>query len=1122
MKEQEEQLSEQDPIITGKKPRKKKEKKPKAPKVKKTLREIFMERLALIDIEKLKKPWMATKSFRLIDTAEELQRWVDTVMSDPGRCQTHSWASHTGPVIAVDTETDGLDIRVINGKMKTKLAGVCLSADGVEGLYIPVGHESGNNIPATQLAPILQKLFDRCHLVFFNAKFDREVLRLSLGITFRDYPFFEDVQTLTYLDDPKAKVDDKGSGSLQEGLKVLSKVKLGLEQIELEDLVKVKAKVFNVELNKDTQRMVYCPFTWVPTGMALWYAASDAITTWLLWKLFHSERDFSKMLGVHRLDHLLVDTITWIERQRPRVDGERLKDTIDFHASRVKQLTEELGRIAGIENFNPGSTAQITQVLFQDRGMEVIERSEKTNDPSTAIGVLKELHKRYPKDEFLIKLMDFREYAALHPSSMRYDPIDHTIRFYLKQNVVAGGRLAAAGGEFEKDGGCGLNPQAIKKVGGNWWVRGKLLPDQSVAPEVESYPDTSKLDPSCFNRDKQLAPNIHPNNHTATYFGKHYCMIPSCTTCEGRVDSRIDANEIINFRGLIVADPGWSIYVYDFSNIEMRVAANVSSEPLFIKEFLEGTGDFHSLTATALFPEFSDPATPKARKKELRSLAKIINFALLYGGTAYTIMENLNKEGFATTFDEAEELVKRYWDSVPTFAAWCQNKRDVARAKMICRTSTGRIINFESAMKGFKIHIPEKWEKDNFWEWKKLTKREVELTRLELKEDALAIKQAAEAMWANPKTGVRNAQEFNRFLGKAERVALNIPLQGVAGDLMRCALNRIRVWALANPGLEKVFRLHLTVHDEIDFSVKNEFAPYVLPRLNRFMKLRKLHESKKWPVPIETDCEYGQTWDVNYHLTGDDSHKAAGWSGVPGMESYIPPDFAEDVVEKIVYAWSNGGEERVTKWLQQLHPRVQGYLSELNDDPDTVRHYITIMLQLHEFWQIDEDEQDEQTLMQYAEENGLKITDEPLIGGLAGYLDSVPPEDIIEVAEPVAPESEPTAEAEPNPEVPITTLEELHEAVESIVTIATEEIVEEDVFFREPPRKEVAPIIIEEKPWLPMVRNLNKIEQDDFLKQVGFPLGTEEIQFVYEFDKEPVNLPYCMTTTIPEEYLVCS
>ena len=297
MKEQEEQLSEQDPIITGKKPRKKKEKKPKAPKVKKTLREIFMERLALIDIEKLKKPWMATKSFRLIDTAEELQRWVDTVMSDPGRCQTHSWASHTGPVIAVDTETDGLDIRVINGKMKTKLAGVCLSADGVEGLYIPVGHESGNNIPATQLAPILQKLFDRCHLVFFNAKFDREVLRLSLGITFRDYPFFEDVQTLTYLDDPKAKVDDKGSGSLQEGLKVLSKVKLGLEQIELEDLVKVKAKVFNVELNKDTQRMVYCPFTWVPTGMALWYAASDAITTWLLWKLFHSERDFSKMLG---------------------------------------------------------------------------------------------------------------------------------------------------------------------------------------------------------------------------------------------------------------------------------------------------------------------------------------------------------------------------------------------------------------------------------------------------------------------------------------------------------------------------------------------------------------------------------------------------------------------------------------------------------------------------------------------------------------------------------------------------------------------------------------------------------------------------------------------------------
>ena len=154
-----------------KEPKSPKPKKVKVPKVIKDLRTIFTERLLTLHEDDIKKPWMATKSFRLIDTAEELQGWVDTVLSDPGRSHTLSWANFTGPVVAVDTETDGLDIRVVNGKMRTHLAGVCLSADGVEGLYIPVGHENSKNVLATQLAPILQRLFDQSYLIFFNTKF---------------------------------------------------------------------------------------------------------------------------------------------------------------------------------------------------------------------------------------------------------------------------------------------------------------------------------------------------------------------------------------------------------------------------------------------------------------------------------------------------------------------------------------------------------------------------------------------------------------------------------------------------------------------------------------------------------------------------------------------------------------------------------------------------------------------------------------------------------------------------------------------------------------------------------------------------------------------------------------
>jgi DNA polymerase I-like protein with 3'-5' exonuclease and polymerase domains len=1123
-----------------KKPKKAKEKKPKKAKAPdKDLRTIFTERLGEINMEEVKKPWMATKSFRLINTMEALEEWVEVILRDTGRHHNLEWSGHNGPVIAVDTETDGLDVRVINGKMKTNLAGVCLSADGMEGLYLPVGHlgrewhtytKCGSrsitctkplpkqrrlparvrNLPAAELAAVLQRLFDQSHLVFFNAKFDREILRLSLGLTFRDFPFFEDVQVLSYLYDPKAKVDPGAGGFQSGGLKATSKSLLGIEQIELEELTKVRAKVWNEELQKATYKMVYAPFTWVPTSYALWYAAGDAITTWLLWQKFHELQDFRKMSGVHRLDHLLIDTLTWIERQRIRVDAQRLQETINFHENRVRDLTRELGVIAGIEDFNPGSTPQLRKILFEDRAMEVLDVSEKTGDASTSITVLKELQKKYPDDEFLGKLMDFREYSALHPGNLIYEKEDNTARFYFKQNVVAGGRLAAAGGEYTKDGGCGLNPQAIKKVGGNWWVKGKRLDDQE-AIEDEAQFDQKDLDPSCFNRDGKVAPNIR-GNHYGTYFGIRYCMVPKCKVCQGKVQ-KVDANEVINLRGLFTADPGWTMFSIDYSNIEMRVAANVSKEKAFIHEFLEGSGDFHTLTAKALFPEFSDPATPKGRTKELRSLAKIVNFALLYGGTAYTIYENLNKAGFNMSFEEAEELVNRYWDSVPTFAEWCQMKRGTARKNLLCKTPTGRVIHFESAMKGYGITQPDPTHRDAFFVYKKLKKAETEYLKNGQKEEARAVKRQADAIYQDPETGVRNYQEYNRFLGKAERVSINIPLQGTAGDLMRSALNRIRIWATSMPGVEKVFRLHETVHDEIDFSVKNEFVPYILPRVNRLMKLRAYHKQKEWPVPIETDCEYGQTWDVQHHLTGDNEHTAAAWTEIPGLETYLPPEFDQRVVTQAVQRWSQD-PEKVKSWLRQCHPRTHHLIDKLKHvegEPWHLAKGVEAILQLHEFWTIDEDEEDTQTLVDYMEEQGLNFPDEPLTGGLDSYLASVP---VPSALPPMAPALQRAFQRHKQllqpPPVP-------QETPAPKVEVPAAEEPEEDMFY-EAPRKPAA-VQSEPKPKLPVMRSLNVSEAKAFERAVGLGAGTNSFSFIYEPDKGIRTVHNAQVTTLPPEFM---
>jgi DNA polymerase I-like protein with 3'-5' exonuclease and polymerase domains len=1082
----------------------KKPKKAKVVKVKKDVKTLFTEHMATLTVEDLKKPWMAEKSFRLITDAAELEQWVQGVLADTSR--HHTFEGRTCPVIAVDTETDGLDTRLVCGEKGISLAGVCLSADGIEGLYIPVNHEDGQNIDAVALKAILQRLFDASHLVFYNAKFDREVLSLTLGITFKDYPNYEDLQVLAYLEDPKASVEDSGKGGLQiGGLKAFSRTRLGIEQVELGDIAKVRASVWNEELQKNTMRVVVAPFTWVPTEFAKWYAAGDAITTWLGWDLV---KEKARSLGsIHRVDHLLIDTLAWIERQRIDVDVDLLKETIAWHKDRLIQLTEELGALAewdaeaeGAE-FNPGSSPQLVKILFEKRGMTPLALSEKTGIPSTAIGVLTELKKLYPDDIFLDKLMSFREYAALHPDNLKYDPRDNSARFYFKQNVVAGGRLAAAGGDFEKDGGCGVNIQAIKKVGGNWWVKGRKLTDQSKNPVECTQHPIEDLDTSCWNKDKELAPNI-TNNHIGVFFGRQYCLVPTCTECEGE-KTKVDANEVLNLRSLFRAPKGWTLYCIDFSNIEMRVAANISKEPLFIKEFLEGSGDFHSLTATALFPEFSDPTVDIARKKALRSLAKIINFALLYGGTAYTIFENMVKEGHAITFEGAQLLVEKYWESVPTFAAWCSSKRETARTKLMCKTPTGRVISFLSAMNQFHITPPKPEDKDNFFLYKKLSKAAENFKKLGHIDDYKATKMQADALYNNKTTGVKNFTEYNRFLGKAERVSINIPLQGTAGDLMRSALNKIRIWATTTPYVEDIFKLHCTVHDEIDFSVKDEFAPYVLPRLNRFMKLRKLHESKGWTVPIETDCEYGQSWDVDYHLTGDDSHKPSGWYDIEGMDSYIPGEYDSSVVDSMVKSLSKGKLDKVTTWLTTtLHPRTHGIIKHITEAKTEAewKRFVTIMLQLDEFWKLDEDEAGafEESVEEFMVRTGAKLPEKVVFlpkVKVEVAVEKVSEEEAEDLAEVKAPEND----YDDNDEDPFY---EPAKKVEAKVT-------PEEVVTVESPKIES-----KTKDPIPEVRPILDTEFPDFIKALG--IGRSTIKFQYK----GIVMQLSNVEQLPKEYLL--
>jgi hypothetical protein len=414
--------------------------------------------------------------------------------------------------------------------------------------------------------------------------------------------------------------------------------------------------------------------------------------------------------------------------------------------------------------------------------------------------------------------------------------------------------------------------------------------------------------------------------------------------------------------------------------------------------FLLGDGDHHALTASKVFPEYNDPKSKMYRSKSLRAIAKIINFALQYGGTSHAIYKNMVKNDPTITKEKAEEMVTKYWAGVPKFKEWCEGRQARARDAFVSETATGRVINFKSAMEAEHLHVPTRDERSRlsqYYEWNKEAKK----AKADQNSDReMKYRKAADNLFKNLDTGVRNAIEYNKFLGYIQRVAVNCPVQGLSGDFMRIAINRIKKWVEKDPQIQRVFRFHGSVHDEIDISIKNEYVPFILPRLTRLMKLRKYHKKMDWNVPIECDAEYGHSWDVDYNVT--DKKFPAAYTHIPGWESYVPSDFDMKTVKNLYQAFISGDDvrkEKAKNWITEiLHSKVQQSVKTLfeSKDPVKIKNQLIAVLQLHEYWMIDwtpdEDEAKLETLERYEQRMGFSPDDRDKSCPEFGYMGAIP------------------------------------------------------------------------------------------------------------------------------------
>lgn len=144
-------------------------------------------------------------------------------------------------------------------------------------------------------------------------------------------------------------------------------------------------------------------------------------------------------------------------------------------------------------------------------------------------------------------------------------------------------------------------------------------------------------------------------------------------------------------RNAFIAERGFSIVSFDYSQIELRVAAFLSGDKKLLRIFKEG-GDIHAAVAAEVFG-----VAPEKVDKEMRRRAKVINFGILYG-----MGINALKTQLQSSREEAQKFYAEYFRSFQGLAEYIERTRKDAAKKGYTTTHFGRRRNFD----GLRSPIP--------------------------------------------------------------------------------------------------------------------------------------------------------------------------------------------------------------------------------------------------------------------------------------------------------------------------------------------------------------------------------------------------------------------------------
>jgi DNA polymerase-1 len=211
----------------------------------------------------------------------------------------------------------------------------------------------------------------------------------------------------------------------------------------------------------------------------------------------------------------------------------------------------------------------------------------------------------------------------------------------------------------------------------------EVLEELALAHELPrkilEYRSVQKLKSTYVDALSQL---VHPET------GRIHASFNQTVAATGRISSSdpnlqnipIRTAEGRRIREAFVAEPGHLLLSADYSQIELRVLAHLSKDETLVDTFRRGE-DVHDRTAREVFGPFSTLPADEQRRR-----SKMINYALLYGKTAFTLAKDIG-----TSRTEAEQFIQAYFARYPSVRRFLDESVAQARRTGTVRTLLGRL-----------------------------------------------------------------------------------------------------------------------------------------------------------------------------------------------------------------------------------------------------------------------------------------------------------------------------------------------------------------------------------------------------------------------------------------------